>query len=34
MGKILREIQDLQLEGSLTTREQALAWLDKLPGNE
>ncbi len=29
LGAILTEIQDLQLEGKLTTREQALAWLDK-----
>ena len=27
MGKLLREIQTLQLEGTLSTREQALEWL-------
>jgi poly(A) polymerase len=27
MGKVLGEIQDLQLEGTLTTREEALEWL-------
>ena len=30
MGKILTEIQDLQLEGTLTSREQALAHVDQL----
>ena len=28
-GKILTRAQDLQLEGTLKNREQALAWLDK-----
>ena len=28
-GKILTRAQDLQLEGTLKDREQALAWLDK-----
>jgi len=27
MGKILRQAQDLQLEGTLTSTEDALAWL-------
>ena len=27
-GKILREVEDLQLEGTLKTREEALAWVD------
>ena len=29
MGETLREIQDLQLEGKLTTKEEALEWLAK-----
>jgi len=29
LGEILKEIQDLQLEGELSTREGALAWLEK-----
>jgi putative nucleotidyltransferase with HDIG domain len=29
LGKILREIQDLQLEGSLTTRDEVLEWLSQ-----
>ena len=28
-GEILTEAQDLQLEGTLTSREEALHWLDK-----
>ncbi|MEM7698639.1 MAG: CCA tRNA nucleotidyltransferase [Verrucomicrobiota bacterium] len=29
LGKVLRLIQDLQLEGELTNKEEALAWLEK-----
>ncbi len=29
LGKVLTAIQNLQLEGALTTREEALAWLEK-----
>jgi len=29
LGKILKEIQDMQLEGELTSREEALEWLKK-----
>ena len=31
LGRLLQEIQDLQLEGELTTREQALQWLKHRP---
>ena len=34
-GKILTEVQDLQLEGTLTSREEALLWLDqRLAGSQ
>ena len=29
LGEILAEVQDLQLEGKLTDREEALAWIEK-----
>lgn len=31
-GNILRELEDLQLEGAIATREQALAWLERRTG--
>jgi poly(A) polymerase len=33
-GDILAQAQDLQLEGGLTTREQALAWLDEVASTQ
>jgi poly(A) polymerase len=34
IGKILREIEDLHLEGELTTREAALAWVKQHAGKD